>query len=474
MQLKSMLEYIGESHMSKLTVGIYSLGGCEGCRHEIVNLGEELFKAMEEYGFKIVYEPLLGLRNEANYYDVVFIEGVVGSKEDVVRIRKIREKAKIVVALGSCSYLGGIPSAKRFIETKMDTTITEDIRPLQVPQPITKYIKVDYWLRGCPINKHEFLELLKILSSNLWYRQGERRFEYTREYIAYVKGKVLTLHGDKCIVCGRCIGICKEIGVSVLGTVFRGINVAVTTPFNEPFEKTNCIHCGLCTLYCPVGAITYREDLTKVQELLSKGKELKLFIEPEVIAALMSVLKVDDPGKIINALKILGFSRVILWSPMNNVRDLKELTIITPSEAEYLYIKYFHKDMLKHVVKPSGSFNNDEVVATPCVARKLEHDLVLTTRELYRLLVKIPVNYLNSTLPNEVRLKNIPGMVKAIGAYEVRGILDAIRRGYVKEGTITVYICPEGCIMGGGQLYTSVLKDVKDILTSKVATLMKL
>ena len=50
--------------VKKLVIGIYSLTGCEGCRHEVINLGEKLIKAIEELGIELAYEPLLGLSTE--------------------------------------------------------------------------------------------------------------------------------------------------------------------------------------------------------------------------------------------------------------------------------------------------------------------------------------------------------------------------------------------------------------------------
>jgi len=100
----------------KVVIGIYSLTGCEGCRHEIVNLGERLLQALEDLNIELAYEPLLGLTTERSEYDIVFVEGAVTSEAEVRKLREVREKAKILVAMGTCASLGGIASAYKVLD----------------------------------------------------------------------------------------------------------------------------------------------------------------------------------------------------------------------------------------------------------------------------------------------------------------------------------------------------------------------
>ena len=442
----------------KIVVGIYSLAGCEGCRHEIVNLGDELLELLKEANIEIAYEPLLGFSQEREQYDIVFVEGAVASKHDIEKLKEIRKKTKILVALGSCSFIGGIPGLARNKSREELEKVYGGRPPVKEPvepSPITRYVKVDYWLRGCPINNREFVDLVKKLARGEWYKQGERRFEYCKEFALEIKGKLLELDGEKCIVCGRCIGICEKIGIKALGLINRGINIAVSTPFQEPFENTNCILCGLCTAYCPVGAIKHRTTIESVQRLLLRnGGRLVAYMEPEALAALAEVYGVN-PGKIIAALKYLGFSEVVLWSPLLNVHPQVGLSIVPVSEAEYRYVNMFYPDLKKYLVKPPEiRVPVNGIVITQCVARKLQSDYILTTREIQYLLKKIEIDELKPAKPDRIVLPESRGYVKAVGPYEVRGILEAIRKGYIKEGTILLYICPDGCIMGGGQPFS--------------------
>ncbi len=442
----------------KLIVGIYSFSSCEGCRHEVLNLGEELLKILSEYGVEIAYEPLLGYTQERSSYDVVLIEGAVSSKEDIGKLLELRKRARILIAMGSCSYLGGIASLSRWFNVEEllkvydDSVRKELISKFTYAKPITSYVKVDYWLRGCPINAREFIDLLRRIAVGEWFRQGMRRFEYCRPSVVDVEGRILRIDGAKCIVCGRCVGICRELGVSAIGIVNRGIEIAVSTPFAEPFEKTRCILCGLCTAVCPVDAITFRQDLRIVQRYLAEGKKLDLYIEPESLAALMARLGIEHPGKIVTACKLLGFSRVFIWSPLSRVRVGPGLTIVPVSEAEYRFVEQFYPELKRYLIAPP-KLPYGGVVVTACIARKVEGEPVLTTREFEKLLVGQDVDVLSPSDPDGLIMPKLSGVVKSVGPYEVRGVLEAIRRGYIREGTVVLYICPQGCLMGGGQPY---------------------
>ena len=442
---------------TKLVVGIYSLAGCEGCRHEILNLGEELLKLLKEYDIEIAYEPLLGFTSEREEYDIVFVEGAVASKEDIEKLKEIRRKAKILIALGSCSLLGGIPGLMKDVGKEGAERVYGDKVPVDEVvegEPITKYVKVDYWLRGCPINKWEFLSLVKKIAEGKWFRQGERRFEFCREYLVNIKGKILYLDAEKCIICGRCIGVCRELGVYAIGTINRGINIAISTPFQEPFENTTCILCGLCAAYCPVGAINYRSDIGNVQKLLASETKPIAYIEFEALAALAEAENVH-PGKIITALRDLGFDKVIVWSPLSELKLSHELNIVPASEAEYKYVNQFYPELRKYLVRPPPiRLGYRSVLITQCVARKLHGEYVLTTRELQTMLSKLDLESYKPSKPDQVIAPRIYGFVKAVGPYEVKGILEAVKRGLIKAGTIVLYICPDGCIMGGGQPYS--------------------
>ncbi len=90
------------------------------------------------------------------------------------------------------------------------------------------------------------------------YRGDVREYERRDDtpFIAYDPGK--------CILCGRCVGICEEVqGCHVLDFAERGFDSLITTSFGRSMVETDCEMCGNCVSACPTGAL---------QDKLSRGE----------------------------------------------------------------------------------------------------------------------------------------------------------------------------------------------------------
>lgn len=78
---------------------------------------------------------------------------------------------------------------------------------------------------------------------------GERR-TYTKEDAnPFIKRDM-----EKCILCARCVKVCKEVqGVSAIDFAYRGFQAKVCPSFEHDL---NCEFCGQCVSVCPTGALT--------------------------------------------------------------------------------------------------------------------------------------------------------------------------------------------------------------------------
>jgi coenzyme F420-reducing hydrogenase gamma subunit len=140
------------------------LTSCAGCQFEILDLEDELlnlFKAVD-----IVHFPMAKAKNEEGPFDIAFVEGAVSTEEEKAQLEKIRADSKYLVALGSCASYGGVPSIKDFYtEEEIEVPVyksTSVVRSIRA-DGIGNYIKVDYFMHGCPPNKYEFLHVVKEL-----------------------------------------------------------------------------------------------------------------------------------------------------------------------------------------------------------------------------------------------------------------------------------------------------------------------
>jgi len=120
----------------------------------------------------------------------------------------------------------------------------------------------------------------------------------------------------KCILCGDCVRTCSELqAVGVLDFAYRGAQAQVVTPNKKGIGDVECVNCGQCIKACPVGALTIRTNLTDVWEAIyDKEKFVVIQIAPAVRVALGECFGekpgVINTGKMVTALKLMGFDRV--------------------------------------------------------------------------------------------------------------------------------------------------------------------
>ncbi len=93
----------------KPRVAFFDFTGCEGCQLEVLNFNLEI---VDLIGAVDIVEFREASSDHSDDYDIAFIEGSQTTQGDVERVQKIREKAKILVALGACSCTGGVNALK--------------------------------------------------------------------------------------------------------------------------------------------------------------------------------------------------------------------------------------------------------------------------------------------------------------------------------------------------------------------------
>ena len=146
-------------------VAFYGLTCCAGCQLEVLNLEDRLLEILERV--EIVQFRMGSSASHPGPYDVAFVEGSVTNHEELELLRQLRERSKILVAMGSCATLGGINALRngRNIEELKQAAYGDasHLRTLPEILPLKAHVPIDYELHGCPIEGEEFLELLVAL-----------------------------------------------------------------------------------------------------------------------------------------------------------------------------------------------------------------------------------------------------------------------------------------------------------------------
>lgn len=150
-------------HKKKLVVGWFSFTCSEDSTILFTELLNDYF---DEWKQKVEFRYLKALKtkNSIEGLDVAFIEGAISSEVQATEVKKIRENAKYVVAIGACACTG-MPSASRnnFQSEEINYKIAWYMSHFDYSAKVRKLsdvIKVDDEVPSCPMDIPTFLEIL--------------------------------------------------------------------------------------------------------------------------------------------------------------------------------------------------------------------------------------------------------------------------------------------------------------------------
>lgn len=146
----------------KPKVAFFDFASCEGCQLTVVDALQthlELLDAVEIVQFR---EASSERRDD---YQIAFVEGSITRPQDEERIQKIRDQADLLVALGACAHTGCVNALKNLHPL-------EDVRrwvygesagwyDTYAARPIGAVVEVDAVVPGCPIDREEFVRVVK-------------------------------------------------------------------------------------------------------------------------------------------------------------------------------------------------------------------------------------------------------------------------------------------------------------------------
>jgi coenzyme F420-reducing hydrogenase gamma subunit len=153
--------------MAKLrpTVAVYKFSSCDGCQLSLLNMEDELLDLAGAVDIALFLEATRTAR--PGPYDIALVEGSITTQHELERIQKIRRDAKVLIALGTCATAGGIQALRNMADAGQLAAAVyphpEYLDFLATSRPISDYVKPDFELWGCPVNKLQVLEVIVAL-----------------------------------------------------------------------------------------------------------------------------------------------------------------------------------------------------------------------------------------------------------------------------------------------------------------------
>ncbi len=153
--------------MNKKVIATTSLAGCFGCHMSILDIDERILDLIELVEFN--KSPIDDIKKFTKQVDIGIIEGGCCNSENVEILKIFRENCDILISLGECAIMGGLPAMRNGIpieeclkEAYIDGLTVQENSEKIIPNdeelpiildkvyPCHEVVKIDYFLPGCP------------------------------------------------------------------------------------------------------------------------------------------------------------------------------------------------------------------------------------------------------------------------------------------------------------------------------------
>ncbi len=302
----------------------------------------------------------------------------------------------------------------------------------------------------------------------------------------------------KCVLCGKCKDVCKK-------------KIGVAGYWQYDSEDIVCINCGQCANVCPVDAITEQDNTQDMLNAINNpNKKVVAILAPATRVSLGEMFGMEAgslvTGKMVAALKKVGVDYVFdvtfgadltimeeaheLVHRLKNNLNLPQFTSCCPAWVRFVetfYPQYIsnlstckspigmQSSVLKNYFADKIGIQPSDLVVTavtPCVAKKFEcdrkelsglygqdTDIVITVRELARLLKRSKVNF--------DKLKDEP-FDECFPTGSGGGVIFGTSGGVMESAVRTAYHILTGQNPPADLLNFKKLRGFKDVKTAKV------
>ena len=143
-------------------LAVWKFASCDGCQLALLDCEDELLAiagAVEIASFVEASSDVI-----AGPYNLSLVEGSITMPRDAERIQEVRRQSRALVTIGACATAGGIQALRNFadVDEMMRGVYAHPsyIATLATSTPISAHVRVDFELRGCPIDRRQLVEVI--------------------------------------------------------------------------------------------------------------------------------------------------------------------------------------------------------------------------------------------------------------------------------------------------------------------------
>ena len=204
----------------KPRLAVHKFSSCDGCQLSLLNLGATLPLVAELV--EIVHFAEAGPIAEDARVDIALVEGSVSTPAEEARIRAIRDNSTTLVAIGACAVSGGLQALRNLADADdwkhAIYARAEQIDTLATATPVAEHVRVDFEIRGCPVNSRQVVGALRDLLSGVSPKPGREKVCSTCKQLGLPC--VTVARGEPCIgpvTNDGCGALCPALGRGCYG-----------------------------------------------------------------------------------------------------------------------------------------------------------------------------------------------------------------------------------------------------------------
>lgn len=201
-------------------LAVWKFASCDGCQLRLLDCEDELLTLAG--AVRIAHFTEMSRATVDGPYDVSLVEGSITTTEDAERIQEIRANSRRLITIGACASAGGIQALRNFAAEGAYVGAVyahpEYISSLSTSTPIAAHVAVDLEVQGCPIDRHQLLEVITAALA------GRKPVIPTHTVCQECKGRgtvcLLVAHGTAClgpVTRAGCGALCPSIGRGCFG-----------------------------------------------------------------------------------------------------------------------------------------------------------------------------------------------------------------------------------------------------------------